>query len=1286
MKRSLAVLVALVMVFAVVQLPVTAANMEFIYYTNDGSVFSEGGWAGGSALKGYNATETIYGHTDAETSYFGWKPALVFGGKYRVYTWNVPHETNASKMLVEIQHKNGTANVEYAHKNVEAGWVDLGEYEFNAGEGAVFTFRRSGDGKFGRLNCLKLELIEKGDSTFEVDLPEITEDYPDYAVRDLPVRDVSLPEIKENAVKIYAAPNGNGDGSEGSPCSLEEAQRKVEELVAGGYPADGIGVYLNAGTYQLSDTFTITGSGSGTEESPVIWQAYNGEVTFTSGKVIENSLPQLVTDQQILDKLPAEGKGHVYAVDLGQLGVTELEPITSIADAYILTIGGELGNMSQWPNEGYAYTGNTTDMASRNDSGPRKKGFTYEIADPRTLRWGDSVGDSWLMGYFLTDYDLMAMKLANVNPLNMTLSGKNNTVYGSYNNGRFYVMNLLEEIDSPGEWYVDSDTKTLYFYPTDGWENKEIKLALDSFDGVSFEGASNVVLKGISIDTLRGVGVRFDSSTSNCMFAGGKIINVASVGASINGSHNTVRDCDIAYTGAKGAQIDGGEIRTLTQAQNRLENNIIHDVGVSSNQKSGVGFNGCGQIIVNNHLYNIPMTGMGGSGVEHTIDYNIFERTCLENSDTASVYYNNEGPGHGTTMNYNIVRDPVGLNHHMAAGLYIDNGTSGVTLKGNIIVGCNWGGLMFHCGRENTAINNIFIDCTLPVRMMGGKLGGNGADLGGMVDLSIKRNFADQEPYITKYPRYANVYEDEFYYTKYNVVKNNVMYNSGASELDGTQNAGEAVNNIDIAEFKGDKLHLNDIDYAEIKAQIPDFEEIPVDQIGPYTGGARTSTQDIIFDNRAREFHLGYPANGATNVDINTELRWTTENGGIEQYTVYLAEDPEFTKIVSMGYATKASFDTFLDYGKTYYWRVIEKPYKGYPDRWNSGGAYSFTTISLEDKFNSELELVNYLAEVTGETDNYKTQIDQAAAEVSAGSISSLEDIKEEILAKQSLSKEKMSIQIYDDFSTDVLDERPLNLYMRSSYAVDVTAQLDPMNSKNQVARLKDDIDNYYQAADRYFNTQDTYLEAGAKVYAEQTDACFTMAVRQTGSVTFGAGANSGVGPAVVFARDGKIYGDRDKTVELMPYQAGRWYDIKIIYRVDEKTYDVYIDDTLMAENIPNADQSINSVYMITFSTTEGMTPLEASKGTFYLDDVIVKTPVSTGKNPYLSEIKVDGQKLPDFEPGKMFYQTSGNLDTLEYTAYDPNANFKMVKGNNGVAILVVSENKRYAEAYFVGN
>ena len=279
-----------------------------------------------------------------------------------------------------------------------------------------------------------------------------------------------------------------------------------------------------------------------------------------------------------------------------------------------------------------------------------------------------------------------------------------------------------------------------------------------------------------------------------------------------------------------------------------------------------------------------------------------------------------------------------------------------------------------------------------------------------------------------------------------------------------------------------------------------------------------------------------------------------------------------------------------------------------------------------------------------------------------------------------------MSIQIYDDFSTDVLDERPLNLYMRSSYAVDVTAQLDPMNSKNQVARLKDDIDNYYQAADRYFNTQDTYLEAVAKVYAEQTDACFTMAVRQTGSVTFGAGANSGVGPAVVFARDGKIYGDRDKTVELMPYQAGRWYDIKIIYRVDEKTYDVYIDDTLMAENIPNADQSINSVYMITFSTTEGMTPLEASKGTFYLDDVIVKTPVSTGKNPYLSEIKVDGQKLPDFEPGKMFYQTSGNLDTLEYTAYDPNANFKMVKGNNGVAILVVSENKRYAEAYFVGN
>ena len=33
---------------------------------------------------------------------------------------------------------------------------------------------------------------------------------------------------------------------------------------------------------------------------------------------------------------------------------------------------------------------------------------------------------------------------------------------------RFYIRNVLGELDSPGEWYLSKGTKTLYFYPPSG--------------------------------------------------------------------------------------------------------------------------------------------------------------------------------------------------------------------------------------------------------------------------------------------------------------------------------------------------------------------------------------------------------------------------------------------------------------------------------------------------------------------------------------------------------------------------------------------------------------------------------------------------------------------------------------------------------------------------------------------------------------------------------------------------------------------------------------------------
>ena len=52
---------------------------------------------------------------------------------------------------------------------------------------------------------------------------------------------------------------------------------------------------------------------------------------------------------------------------------------------------------------------------------------------------------------------------------NVTYEGgwQNNRRMGMHDKYRF-VENIFEELDAPGEWYLDEKTATLYFYPPRG--------------------------------------------------------------------------------------------------------------------------------------------------------------------------------------------------------------------------------------------------------------------------------------------------------------------------------------------------------------------------------------------------------------------------------------------------------------------------------------------------------------------------------------------------------------------------------------------------------------------------------------------------------------------------------------------------------------------------------------------------------------------------------------------------------------------------------------------------
>lgn len=1311
MKKAIALLLAVGVLLSILPvLPAAALGNITIYDTTSGYLSKTGTWYSGSALTGYQDSATVYGMAGASAV---WKPELLYSGKYKISVWNVVDSGNQSKITITVQHKNGTTSQTFDHNKGTAGFLEMGEFEFDAGYSGSVQVSYSNDNGFGRLNCVRYELVEKGDSSL-IDVPGTGEEepYEPYATRSIPQKEVSIPETSSGATKIYVAPGGTGDGTEENPFgSIAQAQEKVKSLISSNQLGQGIGVYLKGGTYQLEESLIFSSQESGSESAPVIWQPYPGEtVTLTTGKEISQTAVELVQNQEILDRIPAGGRGEVYQVNLADCGFPYMGKMDlKNSSPYIFVIGEKAGILSRWPNEGYGKTGALIDTSSRSDSGPRKRGFTYQIDDPRPLRWTEAT-DGWLNGYWMTPYTIDYARIANIDTQNMKISGKEYNDLGAYGGARYFAQNLLEEIDSPGEWYLDSDSQMFYFYPYEGWQSQQLLLAPSTYDIVQFgANAQHIYLRDIALKVGGGNGVAFDASSNHCGVIGGEIKNVTGIGAVIRGADNFVRDCDISFTGSKGISISGGVETQLIQGRNYAENNIIHDTGTGGGDKQGITINGCGNRVSNNHIYNTPTHGINGGGMENIIEYNIIERTNLEMGDTGGIYYLNYGMGYGTKIRYNIVKDSVGLmavpgfSAEGALGIYLDDVTSGVEVTGNLVMNANERGLFGHGGRNLVFDNNILINNPGSISIVKTGISKNIAP-GGVVETNIKKY--NNSTVNNKYPEAVGALSDEFGEPKYNQVTNNVTFQSGPFQYaSGVSNQGKDENNIQFDELPNTNFtDFLDFDYSQIKALNPNFKELPFDQMGIYTGGARTDTTTIVFDNRAEEFQLTYPYNGEENVDPVNTLRWTSGKGGIRESTIYIATDENFENIVDYNKITTAgSYDISLDYGQTYYWRVKASPMQGYAERWNSNGVFQFTTMKAEDKLSGEIAAAKVLLEETqegqsgfpiGSKAKLQTAVETAESVLQGSDsvaikeqISILMEAKDEYLSSKVEDRESLTTLVYDDFTADTIGQRPFGLFFRSYSALDITVQRDPVNGNNQAVYFNDTHANTHYTP-RYFDPQSGYLEAGASVLTGQTNGGFSVSLMKTGNYTTESGVTRGSAAKVVFAADGYLYADQAKQYRMIPYQSNTWYQIKIALDLTAKQYDVYVNGNLEATDVPLCDQNVSSVNQIVFDSSDGTDAGAAAVGRYYLDNIVVRGKLSFGSNPYLSQLRVNGEMPAEFDPGKNVYQTgltSAELAQANITfSAGENATVKILKQQDAVYVVVVTGDLSRTNTYIL--
>ncbi len=518
----------------------------------------------------------------------------------------------------------------------------------------------------------------------------------------------------------------------GSELSLAAARAKIRALLAEAEHPASITVILPAGIYSPSD-FRFTAEDCAAD-CPV---AYIGE----DGAVIHGGLTipaekWQAPDDEMAARFPVEAREHIRMVPLGDYGLNaddwgELPAIgayetSSRYDGAYQGCGcevfcGRRMMLARYPNAGsFNKLAAVWDVGDCYEFPPQN--YIREWNDRRNHRGGTYVLDretsarakgwknpteGWMFGYFMHDWADSSTPIEELDAEHRLVKPRYVSRYGAKAGALYYFYNIPEELDVPGEWYLDRKGGYLYFYPFEGCNSLDFSYSDKPL--ISCEDTCRMTFSGFRLlCTMKDAVV---SRGNDMTFENLTITNVAGSGVSVNGYRNLVSGCDISHTGKGGIKAEGGIRETLIPGENRVTNNYIHDFSeIYLTYQPGVNLSGVGNRCDHNEICNSPHMAIGYGGNEHLIEFNDIHHVVLKSSDAGAIYAGQNWTAHGTVIRYNLLR-AIGGEGFEPDGIYWDDGHSGQSAYGNILIGIGKNGFLVGGGRENIVNGNIIIDC-----------------------------------------------------------------------------------------------------------------------------------------------------------------------------------------------------------------------------------------------------------------------------------------------------------------------------------------------------------------------------------------------------------------------------------------------------------------------------------------------------------------------------------------------------------------------------------------------
>ncbi|MBQ3901019.1 MAG: right-handed parallel beta-helix repeat-containing protein, partial [Clostridia bacterium] len=526
--------------------------------------------------------------------------------------------------------------------------------------------------------------------------------------------------LVENA-DVYVAVDGS-DGNLGTfdapVASFSRAMERVREIKAERTSGD-IVVAFKAGDYGALDV-SFSSEDSGTPEQNIIYCAYgDGDVVFNNGVDIPADAFSPISEEE----KSTYNFSDAAAKDIKKADISRFIPAGTYDLSYYVFSETNICTVARFPNK---YSDGTDQLMEGGYASDENHIRFTNVLMKRHISGYHTLENVKLYGYLTTGWFKDTLSIGAYDPEtgDMLITDPENARMGSLRYNEFpwweyfgsALINASEELDYPGEYWVDPATSVMYVYAPEGAYHFCVEPTM-----ITMKSANNITFRGLSFTNAKerfiDCNVCHDITIDLCRFD-----CVAGMYGIYFYTHDPDRDFNFTLTRSEFdramdcflgifGKSTSERVAYATHMNALIDNNSFTNYNLFLNEESAMYISHCDEVKISHNEFINGGRGAVFYGASQNVimEYNYATNQMINASDGGVFCTWNDLYHRGNVVRYNLIEKVASLGAG-GMGLYLDDYDTGTDIYSNLFFDNAGDAVVVHNGRDNLMRDNVLVD------------------------------------------------------------------------------------------------------------------------------------------------------------------------------------------------------------------------------------------------------------------------------------------------------------------------------------------------------------------------------------------------------------------------------------------------------------------------------------------------------------------------------------------------------------------------------------------------